>query len=190
VVPEADRRRPLRALLVVGIAIVAIVGLTLLFVPLGGSDDTTDSLTVGGHPLSGKPAPEIELETFEGEPVTLSSLRGRPVLINFWASWCGPCREEFPLMVTAYEEHADSGLEILGIIHDDMVEGAQAFAADQGAAWPMLDDPDDVAWEAYRGVAMPTSFFIDAEGIVRTFSLGGFTEDGLEHQLATILPEA
>ncbi len=187
---ETSGRRPLRAILVIGIAIIAIIGLTLAFVPLGGSDQRSGAVTVGGHPLYGLPAPEIVLDTLEGESMTLSSLRGRPVLINFWATWCGPCREEFPLMVEAYREHADDGLEILGVIHDDTTDGARRFAADQGAAWPMLVDSDDLAWEAYRGVAMPTSFFVDADGLVQAFAIGGFTEEGLATQLAKILPEA
>jgi thiol-disulfide isomerase/thioredoxin len=111
------------------------------------------------------------------------------VLINFWATWCGPCREEFPLMVEAYRAHEQDGLEILGISHNDTVDGAREFAADQGAGWVLLDDADDVAWNDYLGVGMPTSFFVDPEGIVRAFSLGPFTEEGLQRQLATILPE-
>ena len=189
---EAPDRRPQRAILLVGIAVVAILVVSLLLVgQLSGSDGVDgDSVAVGGHPLFGQPAPEIELASLDGEPVTLSSLRGRPVLVNFWATWCGPCREEFPLMVDAYAEHADAGLEILGVLHKDAAEGASAFAADKGATWPLLSDPDDVAWNDYLGIGMPTSFFIDAEGIVRAFSLGGFTEDGLAAQLATILPDA
>jgi len=186
-VPEAPERRPQRAILLIGIIAIAIIGLTILMLPLGGSDPDVDSHTVGGHPLYDQPAPEIDLQTIDGERVTLSSLAGQPVLLNFWATWCGPCREEFPLMVEAYDEYADDGLEILGIIHDDTAEGARAFAADQGATWPMLLDPDDVAWEDYLGVGMPTSFFVDANGIVRAFSLGGFTEEGLARQLATIV---
>jgi cytochrome c biogenesis protein CcmG/thiol:disulfide interchange protein DsbE len=147
-------------------------------------------VSVGGHPLYGQPAPEIDLQTFDGERVTLSSLRGRPVLVNFWASWCIPCRTEFPLMVETYAERADEGLEIMGILHDDTVEGGRAFAADQGATWPMLYDADDEAWDDYLGLGMPTSFFIDADGIVRAFSLGPFSEEGLPRQLATIMPSA
>jgi cytochrome c biogenesis protein CcmG/thiol:disulfide interchange protein DsbE len=189
VVAEAPDRRTRRAILVVGIALVAIVAFSLLLLPpLGGDDDDVDSTVVGGHPLSGKPAPEIDLLTLDGERVTLSSLRGRPVLINFWATWCPPCREEFPLMVEAYAEHADAGLEILGVLHADAAEGARAFAADEGATWPILLDPDDVAWSDYLGVGLPTSFYVDAEGIVQAFSLGPFTESGMKSQLATILP--
>lgn len=188
-VPEAPDRRPLRTLLILGIVAVAVIGLTVLFIlPLGASKSDPDALTVGGHPLYGQPAPEIDLVTLDDERLTLSELRGRPVLVNFWATWCGPCREEFPLMVEAYAAHADEGLEILGISHDDTVDGARRFAADNGATWPLLQDPDDVAWNDYLGAGMPTSFFIDAEGVVQAFSLGGFTQDGLARQLETILP--
>ena len=189
--PDTPDRRPQRTILILGIVVVAILALSaLLFVPLGSDEPETDSLTVGGHPLYGQPAPEIDLETFDGERMTLSSLRGRPVIINFWATWCGPCREEFPLMVETYEQYADEGLEILGVLHDDLVDSGRRFAADQGADWPMLYDADDEAWEAYVGVGKPTSFFVDPEGIVRAFSLGPFNEEGLERQLATIIPEA
>jgi peroxiredoxin len=91
-------------------------------------------------------------------------------------------------MVETYEAYADEGLEILGVLHDDLVDSGRQFAADQGATWPMLYDADDEAWEAYLGVGKPTSFFVDADGIVRAFSLGPFNEQGLARQLATIIP--
>lgn len=186
---EAGTRRPARAIALIGLGLVIVLAFLFIFlVPLGGGD--RDGVVVGGHPLLDKPAPEIDLETLDGDRVLLSELRGQPVLINFWATWCIPCRDEFPLMVTAYEEHQGDGLEILGIVHDDTADGARAFAADLGATWPMPFDADDVAWEDYIGVGMPTSFFVDRDGIVRAFSLGGFTDTGLTAQLATILPDS
>ena len=175
-------------------AVALIALLIVLFVPLGASPPVGDSGTsadpvvVGGHPLLGKGAPDIDLLTIDGEPVKLSALRGRPVLVNFWATWCPPCREEFPLMVDAYAEHAGDGLEILGVMHQDFADGARDFAADMGATWPILEDPQDAAYGDYLVVGLPTSFFIDAAGVVRAFSLGGFSEDGLTAQLETILP--
>jgi cytochrome c biogenesis protein CcmG/thiol:disulfide interchange protein DsbE len=193
-VPEPRARPASIGLILVG-ALALLALLFGLFVPLGGSPPeaepgaSTDLVAVGGHPLMGKAAPDIDLLTIDGDPVSLSELRGRPVLINFWATWCPPCREEFPLMVDAYAEHADDGLEILGVMHQDFAEGARDFAADMGATWPIVEDPGDKAYGDYLVAGLPTSFFVDAEGIVRAFSLGGFSEDGLAAQLETILPE-
>lgn len=184
--PEQTRSRRL-AIVAVALAALAFLVVVAVAVPLGSSDP--ESVAVGGHPLVGDPAPAIDLATLDGEEVSLASLRGRPVLVNFWATWCLPCRDEFPLLAEAYRSHADDGLEILGIVHDDTADGSRAFAADMGATWPMLLDPDDEAWAAYLGVGMPTSFFIDREGVVRAASLGGFSEDGLTALLAKILPQ-
>jgi cytochrome c biogenesis protein CcmG/thiol:disulfide interchange protein DsbE len=186
VLPEAASRRPQRAILLLGVAAIMLIAVSLL-VPFGGRN-SVDSEVVGGHPLYAASAPEIDLAGIDGERITLSGLRGRPVIINFWASWCGPCRDEFPLMVEAYEAHAGDGLEILGIVHDDTADGARTFAGEEGATWPLLLDSDEVAWDDYLVVAKPTSFFVDADGVVRAFSLGAFTEEGLASQLAAILP--
>jgi cytochrome c biogenesis protein CcmG/thiol:disulfide interchange protein DsbE len=206
-VPE-PRLRPATIALFLAGAVALIALLFVLFVPLGsvepageadasaGPSDgasvgtSADPVVVGGHPLLGKVAPDIDLLTIDGEPMKLTALRGRPVLVNFWATWCPPCREEFPLMVDAYAEHADDGLEILGVMHQDFADGARGFAADMGATWPVLEDPQDAAYGDYLVVGLPTSFFIDADGIVRAFSLGGFSEDGLAAQLESILPQA
>jgi cytochrome c biogenesis protein CcmG/thiol:disulfide interchange protein DsbE len=91
-------------------------------------------------------------------------------------------------MVEAGAAHAGKGLAIVGILHDDFADGARQFAADTGATWPIVDDRDDVAFGDFIVPGMPTSYFIDREGIVRAFSLGGFSRDGLAAQLDTILP--
>ena len=171
--------------MVVGGAILLVV---LFVVPIGSSAPDPSARVVSGHPLFEQPAPAIELEALDGSTVRLSDLRGRPVLVNFWATWCIPCREEFPLMVEAYERYRADGLEILGIIHDDGADGAREFAAERDADWPMLQDPDDVAWDAYAGAVMPTSFFVHPDGTLVAFSIGGFSEAGLASQLRKILP--
>jgi cytochrome c biogenesis protein CcmG/thiol:disulfide interchange protein DsbE len=165
---------------------VAVVALT---VPLGGSPGPSQ-IVVGGSPFLNQPAPAIDLVGLDGQRVQLTDYQGRPVIVNFWASWCIPCRDEFPLFVDALQQHASEGLEILGVIHHDTDEAAQSFADAMGGTWPMLADPADVAWNAWLGAGVPTTYYVDADGVVRDFSLGPVTRSGLAIQLARILPSA
>jgi cytochrome c biogenesis protein CcmG/thiol:disulfide interchange protein DsbE len=175
--------------------VVLAVIVVALFVPLNGrspasSPGASGTTTVGGSPLLDKPAPAIALRDLDGKAVTLADYAGRPVLVNIWASWCIPCRAEFPKLVGAYGEYRDQGLEILGIVHDDNADNARAFAQGQGATWPMLLDVDDVVWHDYVGLGVPQSYFIDAAGVVRAFSIGPFSDAGLQAGLDKILPPA
>jgi cytochrome c biogenesis protein CcmG/thiol:disulfide interchange protein DsbE len=172
--------------LAIGIVVVAVIAVT---VPIGGSPGPSQ-IVVRGSPLLNRPAPPIDLVALDGERVQLSDYIGRPVIVNFWASSCLPCRDEFPLFVEALEQHQDDGLEVLGVIHDDSNEAAQAFATAMGGTWPMLPDPAGVAWNAWLGVGLPTTYYIDPEGVVRDFSLGPVTRSGLAIQIARILPSA
>jgi len=139
------------------------------------------------NPLVGQPAPNFTLQALDGSTVSLSDYRGRPVIVNFWASWCLPCQAEFPLFVAARQQHAADGLEILGIVHEDSAQAAQAFANQQGAHWPLLSDPNNVAWQAYKGALLPISYYIDRTGIIRSVSYGAPSSGSLDDLLATIL---
>jgi cytochrome c biogenesis protein CcmG/thiol:disulfide interchange protein DsbE len=140
-----------------------------------------------GSPLLDKPAPDFELATLDGRRVHLSDYRGKPVIVNFWASWCIPCRDEFPLFVSTRQTHAAAGLEILGIVHQDSSDAAGAFARQMGGNWPLLLDPDQIAWKAYQGLGVPSTYFIDRQGVVRATSLGPVLASALPGQLAKIL---
>ena len=153
---------------------------------LGGAPDGSP-VVVGRDPLIDAVAPEISLTTVDGRQVALSDYRGRPVVVNFWASWCVPCRDEFPLLAAARAAHHAEGLEILGIIHDDSAQSAAAFSATYSAAWPLLVDAEDVAWNAYHGAFVPVSYFIDRAGIVRAVSYGPPPSASLGGLLAKIL---
>lgn len=176
------------AVAVAGIAIVALLNMPLGTTPSGSAPPS--SVQVGGSPLLGKPLPDIALQDLDGDIVPLADMRGQPLIINLWASWCVPCREEFPLLVGAYGEHRDRGLGIVGIIRRDSPESAARFAADQGAAWPMLLDPDETAYRALIGIGVPQTYFVDADGIVRWVNIGPFSADGLAYGIARILPPA
>jgi cytochrome c biogenesis protein CcmG/thiol:disulfide interchange protein DsbE len=173
------------------VALIAVVAVFALSVPLGRTPTGStppSSVVVGGSPLLDQPVPDLVLRDLDGATVRLADLRGRPLVINIWASWCVPCREEFPLLIGAYGEHSDDGLEILGIIRRDDPAAARAFAAQQGATWPLLLDPDDSAWRALLGVGVPQTYFVDPEGIVRWVNIGPFSAPGLAFGLGRILP--
>ncbi|MFN8620234.1 MAG: redoxin domain-containing protein [Chloroflexota bacterium] len=189
--------RDRRPLLIGGGVILLVILAVVAFVPLGGSSAPTpapgsspapSSIVIGGSPLLGKPAPAFALQDLAGNTVSLADYAGRPVIVNWWASWCIPCREEFPIMVAGLEQHKDQGLEILGIVYKDSATNAQAFATDHDAHWPLLQDPDAKTWSAYYGIGVPMTAFIDGKGIVQAMSYGPLSQDGFDSYVKQILP--
>ena len=149
---------------------------------------TASVIVVGRNPLVGQPAPAFSLQTVDGQTVSLADLRGRPVIVNFWASWCLPCRDEFPLLAAAYDKYAPQGLQIVGVIHDDGPQTATDFAKQFLATWPLVLDPGDATYEAYDGgVGVPISYYIDRDGIVRAVSYGPPPSGFLDQQISQIL---
>lgn len=124
--------------------------------------------------------------TLDGVAFDLASLRGRPVLVNFWGPSCIPCRDEFPLFRTKLTEHADSGLAIVGVLMDDPEAPARDFVAQYGASWPTVVDPSKAFKDAYRVAARPQTYFIDRAGILRSIQVGQLTDAEFERQYALI----
>jgi cytochrome c biogenesis protein CcmG/thiol:disulfide interchange protein DsbE len=135
----------------------------------------------------GQPAPDFALADLEGNPLRLAELRGRPVIINFWASWCGPCVEEFPLLQAAAARHRADGLTVIGIVYRDNSEAARAFMARLGAAWPAAMDPGEQVAERFGIYGPPETFFIDRNGVVRGRQIGQLSASDLDRQLALAL---
>jgi cytochrome c biogenesis protein CcmG, thiol:disulfide interchange protein DsbE len=138
----------------------------------------------------GRPAPGIVGTTLEGNAFDLADLRGRPVIVNFWGPSCVPCRDEFPLFLEKLDEHADDGLTIVGVLMHDPPAPALDFISELGATWATVDDPGGEIRAAYRAVARPQSYFIDADGILRAIQVGQVTADLFERQYALIRPDA
>jgi cytochrome c biogenesis protein CcmG, thiol:disulfide interchange protein DsbE len=137
--------------------------------------------------IIGSAAPDFTLTDLEGSPVRLADLRGRPVVLNFFASWCGPCVEEFPLLREAAEEHAAAGLVIVGIVYEDRSEAVRDFMRRNDANWQALMDPGERVAAAYGILAPPETFFIDRDGTIAARQIGQFSEGSLREQLATII---
>jgi thiol-disulfide isomerase/thioredoxin len=140
-------------------------------------------------PRPGHPAPEVVLLDLKGAPVKLSSFRGKPVLINFWATWCPPCRAEMPDIETIWQRHKAEGLVVIGVDVGEDPETVSKYLEKGGFTWLMiLDSGGEVFRDLYRGAAFPSSFFIDKDGIVQDVSIGALNEKGFETKLAKILP--
>ena len=169
-------RRPiLFALLVAGLTTLGV----LLFV---------GSISREGRAATNDPAPGIVGTTLDGEAFDLAAQRGHPVVVNFWGPSCVPCRDEFPLLATKLADHAPEGLRIVGVLTDDPPEPARAFAAEYGATWPTVLDPDKAIKTAYRVAARPQTYFIDGNGIIRSIQVGELTDADFERQFARIAP--
>ena len=126
----------------------------------------------------GKLAPNFLLETLDGKEMRLSDLRGQPVVINFWATWCQPCRKEVPELVAAYNSYRERGLVILGVNLQEGKGIVRPFAEDFGMNFPILIDRDGEVGDEYRVLGLPTTYFVDRDGVVRSVFTGPFIAKG------------
>ncbi len=160
-------------------------------VPLPAELNATDR---GPLPEVGRAGPDFLLEQPGGGELRLSDFQGHPVLLNFWASWCPPCRAEIPELVAAFERYGARGLVVIGVDLQEPDGTILAFAEEFGITFPLAVDRDGELSDVWRlggpidGI--PTSYFLDETGIVRAFFYGPMKEDDLEERLALILPEA
>lgn len=132
---------------------------------------------------AGQRAPDFELAGLDGKPLRLSDLRGRPVLLNFWATWCGPCRQEMPLLQETAERYADRGLAVVGVDVGEGAETVRNYARSLGVEFPILLDSTQDISDRFRVYALPTSFFIDSQGVIDLHFIGPLDAQMIEHRL-------
>ena len=143
-------------------------------------------------PREGFPAPDFTLDTLGGESATLSAYRGKVVIVNLWASWCGPCRAEMPAIQKVYAANRERGLEVLAVngTFQDSESGAQAFAQELGLTFPILLDRDGAVSKRYLLRALPSTFFVDRKGIIRSVVFGGpMAEAVVQTKIEALLQE-
>jgi len=181
--------RIVKVLLVIILASTLVPGLLTVGCSSGSTSTPTTSPTQGVE--VGKRAPDFTLPNLEGQSVSLSDFRGMPVFINFWASWCGPCRAEMPFIQEVFEdkEWLDKGLVILGVDIGESPVTVERFMGSLGLSFPvLLDASQDVALK-YNVRAIPTSFFIDKNGIIQALRIGAFSNKAsIENHLGKIIP--
>ena len=138
-------------------------------------------------PLANKPAPEVTGKTVTGEAFQLSKYQGKVVLLNFWATWCGPCRTEIPDLVALQKEYGPKGFTVIGLATSDDPKAVASYIKENPLGYPVVLTPDGVQ-EAYGGVtALPTSFLIDQKGTVVTVIVGMTDKNTLEPQIQKLL---
>ncbi|KEO84370.1 redoxin domain-containing protein [Tumebacillus flagellatus] len=136
----------------------------------------------------GQAAPDFQLETLDGKTVKLSDYRGKVVLLNFWASWCEPCRQEMPDIEKAYETYKDQGLVVLGANLQENNVSIQGFTDTMGLTFPILMDKDGkLAVQTYKVKPIPTSFYIDKDGILRVKAEQPMTLSFIEDNVKPLL---
>jgi peroxiredoxin len=138
----------------------------------------------------GEIAPDFTLiDIRDDEQISLSQFDGRPVMLNFWATWCPPCRKEMPLLQDAYEEHQGDGLIILTIAVSDKANNVLDFSDQHDLTFPLLIDTKDQVAVQYKVLGIPTSYFIDSDGVIASVQVGDLTASALNRHLEEILED-
>lgn len=152
--------------------------------PVNPAEDISANENIPGADLSevqeGKAAPDFKLGSLNGETVSLSDYRGKKVILNFWATWCPPCKAEMPHMQNFYEKNANEGIEIVAVNLTNIDNGQEAiesFVADYGLTFPILLDKEGMIGPQYQAFTIPTSYIIDSNGIITKKVVGPMNED-------------
>lgn len=138
----------------------------------------------------GKSAPDFKLTKLDGTNVKLSDLKGKKVILNFWATWCGPCQQEMPDMEAFYKEHKEN-VEILAVNYTPSEKGGgeekvSNFIKEKGITFPVLLDKNIDVTTAYKVITIPTSYFIDTKGVIQDKFIGPMTQKEMEKRVAKL----
>jgi cytochrome c biogenesis protein CcmG/thiol:disulfide interchange protein DsbE len=186
-------RRRLVVGIVAGVLVLAVIA--LLVVGLVNRDVGTsidDALAAGERPE----APDFTLPLLVDDPqlgpagteVSLSELRGSPVVVNFWASWCVPCEAEAPILEQVWNDYRDRGVVVLGVDTQDLTDEAKAFLRETGTTYPSVRDGTDGTQDAYQLTGVPETLIVDADGRIALRVIGQLTQpEQLETPLEQVL---
>ena len=162
-----------------GLALGATLILALVAVLAYGMANRTAPTGQSGATRVGKPAPAFTMDLYGGGELSVGPDLGKPVVLNFWASWCPPCREESPLLERAWRQYADRGVLFVGVDTQDTEADALAYIDEFGLTFPNGLDVDGEITVAYGVVGLPVTFFIGADGVVERRWVGALTESQL-----------
>ena len=179
----------------VAIVVLALVVAVMIFAGVKNSSRSKVSPMIGNsEPISsaeakGKQAPDFALQDLQGKQVKLSDFRGKAVLLNFWATFCGPCKVEMPWLVELQKQYGPQGLEIVGVALDDSGKDTIAkFAKEMGVNYTILQGQDAVG-DAYGAVGLPATYYIDRKGKIIDSALGLVSRSEIEDNIKKSLAE-
>lgn len=174
---------PITAVLALAVAGALAVGCT----GAGGAGKGGSS-----HPLARKVAPDVSLELRDGGTFRPADAKGKVVVMDFWATWCAPCKASFPKVDAIFQKHKDQGLVVVGVNEDEERGGIDAFLANTGAKFPIAYDAKGKAAEVFGVDTMPSSFVIDRRGVVRFVHSGYHPDDAsaIEAEVEQLLAES
>ena len=190
--PKPTTRLPTNLLIIVAVAMFLGLGMAMLILSNNPQAFTRVSVPAASRPdvrfRAGAPAPDFTLNTLDGKPVTLSQLKGKRVLVNFWASWCAPCLEEIPALKAAYADlrKTSPDIEFIGIGFQDKTENLKKFVEVNGMQYLVVEDANGKVGDAYHVLGMPTSIFVDSNGIAQRIETGILTQDEVLKQFKSL----
>jgi cytochrome c biogenesis protein CcmG/thiol:disulfide interchange protein DsbE len=170
---EEKQRGPLQAWWAAAAVAIVVLGLLAYSIATGPS----------APPQVGAPVPDFQLTTLDGQEISLNALQGQVVVVNFFASWCEPCREEAPALEAAWGTYQDQGVQFIGIAYKDAKSRAQAFLTEFGATYPSAVDPANRTARAYGVTGVPETFVIDRQGQLTRHILGAVSRAELSLEI-------
>ena len=171
-------------------AAFAVLVLALFAVLAYGLANRSTATGRSGMTRIGKPAPEFTMRLLNGGEFRLSDLEGVPLIINFWASWCPPCRQESPGFERLWRRYRDTGIQFVGVDIQDDESDAEAYVREFGLTFPNGLDPDGKITIDYGVIGLPVTFFVGSSGIVEGRWVGAIPEDKLEEWVRTLLADS
>jgi cytochrome c biogenesis protein CcmG/thiol:disulfide interchange protein DsbE len=177
--PAVGRAKPLKLVLLA----LLLVSSALVAACTGSESAPPEGVNEGNR------ARDFTLENLAGDDVSLSALRGQVVLVNFWATWCAPCRAEIPGFEQVYQTYKDSGFVVLGVNLQESRDQVEPFVDAMDVTYPILLDQSGDVTQVYRTLGLPMSILVTPEGLVHTRHVGFLSDSTLENYLRELLPE-